>query len=182
MLPNHRPLVVAEQFGVLESLLPGRIGRSVGFTDGIRRALGRDKDAASHFGEQVTELLGYFTGEQRPYAGVHAIPADGLRMSAFLLATGSGAGLAAELGLSLVIAAVRGEQAMLDAIGGHREHVRPSAFAPPPYVVVSPRWRWRRPPSGLGGCWFPRRGPAPTRGRTESSRHCCRPRKSWPSR
>ena len=53
MLPNHQPLVVAEQFGVLESLFPGRIdmglGRSVGFTNGIRRALGVEKDAAEDF-------------------------------------------------------------------------------------------------------------------------------------
>jgi luciferase family oxidoreductase group 1 len=62
MLPNHQPLVVAEQFGVLESLFPGRIdmglGRSVGFTNGIRRALGKDKDAADSFGAQLQELLG----------------------------------------------------------------------------------------------------------------------------
>ena len=62
MLPNHRPLVVAEQFGVLESLFPGRIdmglGRSVGFTNGIRRALGVEKDAAEDFAVQVQELLG----------------------------------------------------------------------------------------------------------------------------
>ncbi len=58
MLPNHQPLVVAEQFGVLESLYPGRIdmglGRSVGFTNGIRRALGVEKDAADDFTDQVT--------------------------------------------------------------------------------------------------------------------------------
>ncbi len=69
MLPNHRPLVVAEQFGVLESLYPGRIdmglGRSVGFTNGIRRALGVDKDAAEDFAAQVRELLGYLAGTQQ---------------------------------------------------------------------------------------------------------------------
>jgi luciferase family oxidoreductase group 1 len=141
MLPNHRPLVVAEQFGVLESLFPGRIdmglGRSVGFTEGIRRALGRGKEAASDFGAQVTHLLGYFSGEQQEYPGVHAIPAEGLRVPAFLLATGSGAALAAELGLPLVIANVRGERSMLDAIGGYRDNFRPSAISPAPYVVLS---------------------------------------------
>lgn len=141
MLPNHRPLIVAEQFGVLESLFPGRIdmglGRSVGFTDGIRRALGHGKDAAAGFGGQVTELLGYFTGEQEAFPGVHAVPAEGLRVPVFLLATGSGSDLAAELGLPLVIAAVRGEQTMLDAIGRYRETFRPSALSPSPYVVVS---------------------------------------------
>lgn len=68
MLPNHRPLVVAEQFGVLESLFPGRIdmglGRSVGFTDGVRRALGRDREdaEADDFAGQLEELLGWFRG------------------------------------------------------------------------------------------------------------------------
>lgn len=66
MLPNHQPLVVAEQFGVLESLFPGRIdmglGRSVGFTDGIRKALGHDKRDAEDFPGQIAELLGYFSG------------------------------------------------------------------------------------------------------------------------
>ncbi|MDT7726741.1 MAG: hypothetical protein QOI21_3317 [Actinomycetota bacterium] len=141
MLPNHRPLVVAEQFGVLESLFPGRIdmglGRSVGFTEGIRRALGHGKEAASDFGAQVTQLLGYFSGEQQKYPGVHAIPAEGLRVPAFLPATGSGASLAAELGLPLVIANVRGEWSMLDAIGGYRDNFRPSAISPAPYVVLS---------------------------------------------
>jgi luciferase family oxidoreductase group 1 len=143
MLPNHRPMVVAEQFGVLESLFPGRIdmglGRSVGFTDGIRRALGHGKDSAAavSFGAQVAELLGFFTGEQQGYPGVHAIPAEGLRVPAFLLATGSGAELAAELGLPLVIANVRGEQVMLDAIGRYRDRFRPSGVSPAPYVVVS---------------------------------------------
>lgn len=141
MLPNHRPMVVAEQFGVLESLFPGRIdmglGRSVGFTDGVRRALGHGKEAASDFGAQVTELLGFFTGEQRVYPGVHAIPAEGSRVPAFLLATGSGADLAADLGLPLVIANVRGEQVMLDAIGRYRDRFRPAGFSPVPYVVVS---------------------------------------------
>lgn len=141
MLPNHQPIVVAEQFGVLESLFPGRIdmglGRSVGFTDGVRRALGRDKQDADRFGEQVRQLLGFLDGGQRTYPGVHAFPAEGLRIPPFLLATGAGADLAAELGLPLVISGVRGEQRMLDAIGRYRENFVPSAWSPYPYVVVS---------------------------------------------
>jgi luciferase family oxidoreductase group 1 len=141
MLPTHQPLVVAEQFGVLESLFPGRIdmglGRSVGFTGGIRRALGRDREDADRFGEQVRQLLGFLDGSQRSYPGVHAFPAEGLRIPPFLLATGSGADLAAELGLPLVIGAVRGEQRMLDAIGRYRENFVPSAWSPYPYVMVS---------------------------------------------
>ncbi|WP_370942711.1 LLM class flavin-dependent oxidoreductase [Amycolatopsis sp. cg5] len=140
MLPNHPPLVVAEQFGVLESLFPGRIdmglGRSVGFTDGIRRALGHGKDDADRFGEQVSELLGYFDGTQTRHPGVHAVAAEGARVPAFLLATGAGADLAAELGLPLVIAAIRGEKAMTDAIDRYRDNFRQSSFGPA-YVIVS---------------------------------------------
>lgn len=141
MLPNHQPLVVAEQFGVLESLFPGRIdmglGRSVGFTDGIRRALGRGKDAAGGFGGQLTELLGWFTGTQTAHPQVHAWPAEGLRPSPFLLATGSGADLAAELGLPLVIGGIRGEDAMLRSVDRYRAAFRPSPWAGAPHVVLS---------------------------------------------
>ncbi len=138
MLPNHRPLVVAEQFGVLEALYPGRIdmglGRSVGFTAGVRDALGHGKEAADGFGAQVRELLGFFSGE---HPGVHAYPAEGLRVPPFLLATGSGADLAAELGLPLVIAPVRGERALAEAVTRYRDGFRPSGWAREPYVVVS---------------------------------------------
>ncbi|MFH8370757.1 MsnO8 family LLM class oxidoreductase [Streptomyces sp. NPDC018031] len=141
MLPNHQPLVVAEQFGVLESLFPGRIdmglGRSVGFTDGIRRALGRDKDAAEGFGGQLTELLGYFTGDRAEHPRVRARPAEGLRLPAFVLATGSGAEIAAAHGLPLVIGAVRGEETMLRAIDGYRARFRPSVWGEHPHVVVA---------------------------------------------
>ncbi|MGY1897563.1 LLM class flavin-dependent oxidoreductase [Nocardia gipuzkoensis] len=138
MLPNHQPLVVAEQFGVLESLYPGRIdmglGRSVGFTDGVRRALGHDKRAAEDFDAQLTELLAYFTEGRQ---GVHAWPAEGLRIPAFLLATGSGAERAARFGLPLVIAAVGGEDRMVEAIERYRAQFRPSLPGAGPYVVVS---------------------------------------------
>ncbi|MEU1290346.1 LLM class flavin-dependent oxidoreductase [Kitasatospora sp. NPDC005856] len=141
MLPNHQPLVVAEQFGVLAALFPGRIdmglGRSVGFTDGVRRALGREKEAADAFGAQLAELLGYFDGSQEVNRGVHARPAEGLHVPAFVLATGTGADLAAEAGLPLVIAAPRGVDRMLEAIDRYRTRFRPSAQAAEPYVVVS---------------------------------------------
>ncbi|MET9223084.1 MULTISPECIES: LLM class flavin-dependent oxidoreductase [unclassified Streptomyces] len=141
MLPNHQPLVVAEQFGVLEALFPGRIdmglGRSVGFTDGIRKALGRGKEAAGAFDAQIDELLGYFTGTQRVHPQVHAWPAEGLRPPVFLLAVGSGADLAAAHGLPLVIGGVRGEDAMLRAVDRYRAAFRPSAWSAAPYVVLS---------------------------------------------
>lgn len=141
MLPNHQPLVVAEQFGTLEALYPGRIdmglGRSVGFTGGIRRALGHGKDDADDFAAQLDLLLGYFSGTQTTYPGVHARPAEGLRVPAFILGTGAGADLAADFGLPLVIAAVKGEDEMLRLIDRYRERFRPSAQASEPYVVIS---------------------------------------------
>ncbi len=141
MLPNHQPLVVAEQFGVLESLFPGRIdmglGRSVGFTNGIRRALGVEKDAAEDFSSQIQELLGYFTGEQQNHPQVHARPGEGLRIPAFVLAIGEGAVLAALLGLPLVIAGVKGEQELLSLLQRYRDTFQPSAWSSRPYVVLA---------------------------------------------
>ncbi|MFI7612455.1 LLM class flavin-dependent oxidoreductase [Nonomuraea terrae] len=138
MLPNHRPLVVAEQFGVLESLYPGRVdmglGRSVGFTGGIRRALGHGKDDADRFAEQLGELLGWFTGTQTAHPGVHALPAEGLRPQAFVLAMGAGADIAAELGLPVVIG---GGPRAVDAAARYRTGFRPSAWAARPYVMVA---------------------------------------------
>ncbi|WP_280220038.1 LLM class flavin-dependent oxidoreductase [Nocardia neocaledoniensis] len=138
MLPNHRPLVVAEQFGVLGALYPGRIdmglGRSVGFTDGVRRALAHGRADAEDFDAHLAELLDYFDGGR---AGVHAEAAEGARIPAFLLATGAGAERAARFGLPLVIAPVGGLDAMTRAIERYRAGFRPSAQAEAPYVVVS---------------------------------------------
>ncbi|WP_435245420.1 LLM class flavin-dependent oxidoreductase [Streptomyces sp. NRRL F-5630] len=143
MLPNHRPFVVAEQFGVLAGLHPGRtdlgLGRSVGFTNEVRRALGHDKEDAAleRFGEQLAELRGWFDGTQSTYRGVHAVTAEGLRPPFFVLATGRGAGLAARAGLPLVIAAVRGEDELLRTLDAYRADFRPSPGNPEPYVVLS---------------------------------------------
>ncbi|MBO1334581.1 LLM class flavin-dependent oxidoreductase [Streptomyces sp. VRA16 Mangrove soil] len=139
MLPNHQPLVVAEQFGVLESLFPGRIdmglGRSVGFTDGVRRALGRDKDVADDFAGQLDELLAFFTGTSSTRA--HARPSEGLRVPPFVLAMGEGASIAARAGLPMVIGDLRGREKMLRGIDRYRAEFRPSAWAEEPYVVIS---------------------------------------------
>ncbi|MFD3326735.1 MsnO8 family LLM class oxidoreductase [Streptomyces sp. NPDC058701] len=141
MLPNHQPMVVAEQFGVLESLFPGRIdmglGRSVGFTDGIRRALGRDTGDADRFEEQLAELLGWLDGSQVAHPGVHARPAEGLRIPAFVLATGAAAGIAARAGLPLVVGDLRSRDRVAEAVATYRGEFRPSAWSPEPYVVVS---------------------------------------------
>ncbi|MFF3084170.1 LLM class flavin-dependent oxidoreductase [Streptomyces nojiriensis] len=141
MLPNHQPMVVAEQFGVLESLFPGRIdmglGRSVGFTGGIRRALGRDTDDADRFEEQLTELLGWLDGTQRAHPEVHARPAEGLHVPAYVLATGEGARIAARAGLPLVVGDLRARGRVSEIVEAYRKEFRPSARAEEPYVVVS---------------------------------------------
>lgn len=141
MLPNHRPLVVAEQFGVLESLFPGRIdmglGRSVGFTDGIRRALGKDKHATEDFAERIGELLGWFTGDQALFPQVHALPAEGLRPAPFVLAMGEGADIAAAAGLPVVVGDLRGRDRMLRAVERYRAGFRPSAWSDRPHVIVA---------------------------------------------
>ncbi|WP_330281368.1 LLM class flavin-dependent oxidoreductase [Streptomyces sp. NBC_00588] len=139
MLPNHQPLVVAEQFGVLESLFPGRIdmglGRSVGFTGGVRKALGRGKDDAEDFEAQLGELLGWFRGTSP--TGVHARPAEGLSVPAFVLAMGEGAAIAARAGLPMVIGDLRNRAKMQRGIDHYRAHFRPSPWASEPYVVIS---------------------------------------------
>ncbi|WP_432055739.1 LLM class flavin-dependent oxidoreductase [Streptomyces sp. bgisy022] len=139
MLPNHRPLVVAEQFGVLESLYPGRIdmglGRSVGFTDGVRRALGRDKEDAEDFGAQIDELLGWFRGTSP--TGVRARPAEGLVVPPFVLAMGEGARIAARAGLPMVIGDLRSRDRMRRGIDRYRAEFEPSVWADEPYVVIS---------------------------------------------
>ncbi|MDQ1050360.1 LLM class flavin-dependent oxidoreductase [Streptomyces sp. V4I2] len=139
MLPNHQPLVVAEQFGVLESLFPGRIdmglGRSVGFTDGVRKALGRDKDVADDFAGQLDELLGWFRGTSP--TRVHARPAEGLHVPPFVLAMGEGAAIAARAGLPMVIGDLRNTDTMQRGIDHYRSHFRPSPWAREPYVVIS---------------------------------------------
>lgn len=141
MLPNHRPLVVAEQFGVLASLFPGRIdmglGRSVGFTDGVRRALGHDKQDAEDFPGRLAELLGWIDGHQRTHPGVHAHPAEGQRLPAYVLAIGEGASVAAAAGLPLVIGDLRGREKVLRAVEVYRRDFRPSARSERPEVIVS---------------------------------------------
>ncbi|MEV5507398.1 MsnO8 family LLM class oxidoreductase [Streptomyces orinoci] len=141
MLPNHRTLLVAEQFGVLESLFPGRIdmglGRSVGFTDGIRRALGTEKSAMDDFGAQLAELHAWFTDGPRPHSRVHARPAEGLRLPAFVLANDAGAQIAAEAGAALVIGGLRPDARLLSALDRYRSAFRPSAWWDRPQVILA---------------------------------------------
>ncbi|WP_424210852.1 MsnO8 family LLM class oxidoreductase [Streptomyces sp. BI20] len=141
MLPNHSPFVVAEQFGVLESLFTGRIdvgvGRSVGFTEGVRRALGHDREDADRFEEQLAELLDWFDGTRAAHPGVHARPAEGLRPPVFVLATGEGAGIAARAGLPLVVGDLRRRARVAEIVERYREEFKPGPRAEHPHVVIS---------------------------------------------
>ena len=141
MLPNHSPLVIAEQFGTLESLYPGRIdlglGRAPG-TDGLTlRALRRDYNSADTFPQDVMELQNYFAPEQ-PGQGVQAIPGTGLEVPLWILGSSLfGAQLAAHLGLPYAFASHFAPDALMQAIRVYREQFRPSAQLTKPYVTVA---------------------------------------------
>ncbi|WP_406406403.1 MsnO8 family LLM class oxidoreductase [Streptomyces halstedii] len=141
MLPNHQPFVVAEQFGVLAALFPGRVdmglGRSVGFTEGVRRALGRDKRDAEGFAGQLGELLGWIDGTQRAHPQVHARPAEGLDIPPYVLATGEGAAIAAAAGLPVVVGDLRDRDRLKRAVTVYRDGFVPSRWAREPYVIVA---------------------------------------------
>lgn len=139
MLPNHRPLVVAEQFAVLAALHPGRIdagvGRSLGFTAAVRRALGADREEAAQFAEQLTELRSRLAGD--PEHDEVPVVAGGADVPLYVLATGSGAEIAAQLGLPLVIAAPRGDERMISAVDRYREQFAPTTATSAPHVLLS---------------------------------------------
>lgn len=137
MLPNHQPLVVAEQFGVLAALHPGRVdlgvGRSLGFTAPVRAALRQDTDAPDTFEDDLIELRALLDGT----ADVTARPVAGPVPMA-LLATGGGVPIAARLGLPLVVG---GPMLWSDdgvaSLDAYRRAFRPSALAPDPHVTIS---------------------------------------------
>ena len=139
MLPNHAPLVIAEQFGTLEALYPGRIdlalGRAPGTDQVTARALRRDHAAADTFPQDVLELIQYF----RPPSGqrVRAIPGAGLDIPIWILGSSLfGARFAAELGLPYGFASHFAPALMMDAIAAYRERFRPSEFLARPHVML----------------------------------------------
>lgn len=141
MLPNHQPLVVAEQIGTLQALHPGRIdlgiGRSVAFTEPIRAALRQDLGAADRFDADLAELLSYLSGT----APITARPADGGATPPFVLAMGRGVEYAAPTGLAVVVggAAFSGPRAdeALERLQRYRDEFVPSTWWPEPYVMVA---------------------------------------------
>jgi luciferase family oxidoreductase group 1 len=141
MLPNHQPLVVAEQAATLQALFPGRIdlgiGRSVGFTPAVRSALRQDTEAADRFAEDLAELLSYLSGA----AAITARPYDGGATPPFVLATGKGAEIAAKAGLAVVVGGPAFTGRKPDVARGvlerYRKNFRPSAYYAEPYVIAS---------------------------------------------
>ncbi|ATU73061.1 hypothetical protein SXCC_02324 [Gluconacetobacter sp. SXCC-1] len=142
MLPNHSPLVIAEQFGTLECLFPGRIdlglGRAPGSDQRTARALRRDPHAPERFAQDVEELLHYFepAADDTPHM-VRAIPGAGLRVPVWLLGSSLfSAMLAARLGLPYAFASHFAPAQMADAISLYRERFIPSERCPRPHVML----------------------------------------------
>jgi luciferase family oxidoreductase group 1 len=140
MLPNHSPLVVAEQFGTLESLFPGRIdlglGRAPGTDQRTLRALRRDPMTAESFPQDVLELQGYFA-DLEPGQAVQAVPGTGLKVPLWILGSSLfGAQLAAALGLPYAFASHFAPDDLLPALRIYRENFRPSAQLARPYAMV----------------------------------------------
>jgi luciferase family oxidoreductase group 1 len=146
MLPNHAPLVVAEQFGMLEALHPGRIdlgiGRAPGTDPVTAAALRRSAEAlgADDFPEQLMDLIGFFTGEfpeGHPYRAITAVPALGNMPALWILgSSGYGAQVAGLLGLPFAFAHHFSAGFTLPALALYRKAFRPSAVLDAPYAMI----------------------------------------------
>ncbi|AND68806.1 alkane 1-monooxygenase [Dyella thiooxydans] len=141
MLPNHSPLQVAEQFGTLAALYPGRIdlglGRAPGTDQATARALRRYFERADTFPDDVVELLGYFE-PAAPGQPVRAVPGAGLDVPVWLLGSSLfGARLAAQLGLPYAFASHFAPDAMDQALAIYRRDFRPSARLAAPYAILA---------------------------------------------
>ncbi len=141
MLPNHAPLVIAEQFGTLESLYPGRIDLGLGRAPGgdqltsraLRRGLGCSGDT---FPADVQELQS-FLGAPLPGQRVHAVPGQGLNVPLYLLGSSTfSATLAAELGLPFAFASHFAPELLHQALDIYRTQFRPSAALDKPHVMI----------------------------------------------
>lgn len=140
MLPNHSPLVIAEQFGTLATLHPGRIdlglGRAPGTDQRTLRALRRDPRSAETFPDDVVELQAYLAGESR-VPGVEAVPGAGTHVPLYILGSSLfGAQLAAVLGLPYAFASHFAPDALSAAVAAYREGFRPSAQLDHPHVIA----------------------------------------------
>jgi luciferase family oxidoreductase group 1 len=140
MLPNHSPLVIAEQFGTLEALYPGRIdlglGRAPGSDQATARALRRNLASdADDFPRDVVELMDFLSDE--PQQTVRAVPGTGAKVPVWILGSSLyGAQLAAMLGLPYAFASHFAPQQLMDAIHVYRSTFRPSKYLDKPYVML----------------------------------------------
>jgi luciferase family oxidoreductase group 1 len=141
MLPNHAPLVIAEQFGTLETLFPGRIdlglGRAPGTDQRTARALRRTlSGSADSFPQDVVELLNYFQ-PATPHQAVRAVPGAGLKVPIWLLGSSLfSAQLAAALGLPFAFASHFAPTQMMEALQLYRVGFRPSEYLQRPYAML----------------------------------------------
>ena len=141
MLPNHAPLVIAEQFGTLAALFPGRIdlglGRAPGTDQLTARALRRDLlGSADHFPQDVQELQHYF-GPEQPGQAVRAIPGCGLEVPIWILGSSLyGAQLAAHFGLPYAFASHFAPDYLMEAMHAYRDLFKPSAQQATPHAMV----------------------------------------------
>jgi luciferase family oxidoreductase group 1 len=142
MLPNHAPLAIAEQFGTLAALYPGRIDLGLGRAPGtdqttahaLRRTLGGSNDS---FPQDVMELAAYFEPAQ-PGQPVRAVPGEGARVPLWVLGSSLyGSQLAAALGLPYAFASHFAPAALMPALAIYRERFRPSAQLDKPHVMVA---------------------------------------------
>ncbi len=141
MLPNHAPLQVAEQFGTLASLYPGRIdlglGRAPGTDQATARALRRYFDSADQFPQDVSELLRYFE-PATPGQPVQAVPGAGVDVPVWLLGSSLfSARLSAAMGLPFAFASHFAPDAMDEALALYRRDFRPSARLASPYAILA---------------------------------------------
>lgn len=141
MLPNHAPLMVAEQFGTLETLYPERIdlglGRAPGTDQLTAAALRRNfNDGAYHFGRSIEELQGYFNNTHEQ-TRVRAFPGEGAHIPIWILGSSTdSAFLAAEMGLPYAFAAHFAPAQFRHAIALYRQHFKPSPYLAEPYVMA----------------------------------------------
>jgi luciferase family oxidoreductase group 1 len=140
MLPNHAPLIIAEQFGTLATLHPGRIelglGRAPGTDQNTLRALRRSPRAADGFPQDVLELQGYLAGESR-VPGVEATPGAGTHVPLYILGSSLfGAQLAAALGLPYAFASHFAPDALREAVALYRREFQPSEQLARPHVIA----------------------------------------------
>lgn len=139
MLPNHSPLVIAEQFGTLESLYPGRIdlglGRAPGTDQRTLRALRRNPMSADNFPQDVLEVQALL-GPVQPDQAVQAVPGGGTEVPVWILGSSLfGAQLAAELGLPYAFASHFAPEALMQALMVYRERFKPSEQLATPYAM-----------------------------------------------